>query len=65
MQVFINQQPHDLPDGATVSAAVAAIQAVKPYAVAVNLAFVPQAQHGSTLLHDGDRVEIIRPVTGG
>lgn len=65
MHITINQQPHDLPDGATVADAVAAIAAKPPFAVAVNAVFVPSAQHAQHALHTGDRVEVISPVTGG
>ncbi|TSE36396.1 sulfur carrier protein ThiS [Tepidimonas charontis] len=69
MQVFINAQPHQLADGATVADAVAALRpdagANAPFAVALNLQFVPRAQYAQTPLHDGDRLEIITPVVGG
>ena len=34
-------------------------------AVAVNGEVVPREQHASVTLHEGDRVEIVRPVGGG
>ncbi len=65
MNISINQIPHELPEGATVADAVAAIAARPPFAVAVNTTFVPAAQHASHPLQDGDRMEVISPVTGG
>jgi len=65
MQVFINQQAHTLPDGATLAEAVAAVQANGPFAAAVNLRFVPRTQYDHTPLAEGDQIEIIAPVTGG
>lgn len=65
MNVFINQAPHDLPDGATVADAIACIAAKPPFAVAVNTRFVPRTRHAAHMLHDGDHIEIISPVTGG
>ena len=65
MQVFINQQPHELPSGATLADAVRALQPQAPYAAALNLQFVPRSAYAQQTLHDGDRVEIIAPVTGG
>ena len=65
MNVLINLKPHELPAGATVADALAAMQARPPYAVAVNTVFVPSTQHPSHLLQAGDRVEVISPVTGG
>lgn len=65
LPVAINNQPHELPEGATVADALAAIAAKPPFAVAVNTVFVPRAEHARHLLHAGDRVEVISPVTGG
>jgi sulfur carrier protein len=41
------------------------IEAKPPYAVAVNLQFVPKTSHAEYILHENDQVEIIAPVTGG
>ncbi|MBI4530038.1 MAG: sulfur carrier protein ThiS [Candidatus Latescibacteria bacterium] len=34
-------------------------------AVALNMEVVPKSEHGQTIVHHGDRIEIIRPVQGG
>ncbi|EJE50726.1 thiamine biosynthesis protein ThiS [Acidovorax sp. CF316] len=65
MNVSINQIPHELPEGATVAAAVAAIAARPPFAVAVNTIFVPNSRYAAQALNPGDKVEVISPVTGG
>ncbi len=65
ISISINQVPHDLPEGATVADAVAAIAARPPFAVAVNTTFVPNTRYAAHALQAGDRVEIISPVTGG
>ena len=65
MNITINQTPHDLPEGATVADAVAAIDARPPFAVAVNTTFVPNTGYADRTLQPGDRVEIISPVTEG
>ena len=65
MKITINQQTHQLPEGATVADAIAALQPSGPFALAVNLRFVPRTQYTTTPLADGDHVEIIMPVTGG
>ena len=65
MNISINQVPHELPEGATVAAAGAAIEARPPFAVAVNTTFVPNTRYAAHALQPGDRVEIISPVTGG
>ncbi|MEN9226604.1 MAG: sulfur carrier protein ThiS [Thermostichus sp. HHBFW_bins_43] len=65
MRVLINQEPHELPEGTTLADAVLTVGANGPYAVAVNLNFVPRTQYAQTLLQEGDHVEIITPAAGG
>ena len=65
MNVFINDQPTDLPAPATVQDALAVLGARPPFAVAVNMHFIPQSLHAGHALREGDRVEVIAPVTGG
>ena len=65
IQVLINQAPHTLPQGATLSDAVALTGIQPPFAAAVNLQFVPRGQYAQhTLAHD-DKIELIAPITGG
>ena len=65
MNILINNTPFQLPDGARLSDALAAVGAAPPFATAVNGEFVPRSAHATHLLRPGDRVEVIRPVTGG
>ncbi len=65
MKVIINKQEHVLAAGATLLDAITAIEAKPPFAAAVNTQFVPKTQYSQQPLQDGDRVEIISPVTGG
>lgn len=65
MNVLINNVSHDLPAGATLADAVAALQAKPPYAAAVNMQFVPNTRYQDTPLNPGDRIDVIAPVTGG
>jgi len=65
MKVIINKQEHELAAGATLADAIVAIEAKPPFAAAVNTQFVPKTQYAQHALKDGDRVEIISPVTGG
>lgn len=65
MQIYINQQPMNLPEPACVQDAVTAIDARPPFAVAVNTVFVPRTHYAAHALNAGDRVEVISPVTGG
>ena len=65
MNVLINDMPHTLRADATLADAIAALAPVPPYAVAVNRAFVPRSAHAAHILKPDDRIEVIRPVTGG
>lgn len=65
MNVRINNQPFELPAGATLADAVTLFRAVAPFAAAVNMQFVPQSLYATTALKNDDSIEIIRPVTGG
>ncbi|MDO9165405.1 MAG: sulfur carrier protein ThiS [Rhodoferax sp.] len=65
MNVFINQVRHEVAEGATLADAISLSQARPPFAAAVNLQFIPNTQYTQKLLQDGDRIDIIAPVTGG
>lgn len=66
MQVTVNDEPHDLRDGATVADLIATLGlGARRVAVEVNRAVVPRADHGARRLAAGDRVEIIHFVGGG
>jgi sulfur carrier protein len=65
MNVLINDQPFDLSAGATLADALAALGAAPPFAAAVNREFVPRSAYAARTLQAGDKVEVIRPVTGG
>lgn len=65
MRVIVNQVEYDLPSQSLVSDALALINAKPPYAVAVNLNFVPKTKHTEFVLNENDQIEVITPVTGG
>jgi sulfur carrier protein len=65
MRVIANQIPRELPSNSRITDLLAMIEARPPYAVAVNLQFVPRTRHAEYILHENDQVEIIVPVTGG
>ncbi len=65
MKVHINNQAHQLPTGATLADAIAVLQPSPPFAAAVNMNFVPNTRYRDTPLSDGDRIDVIAPVTGG
>jgi sulfur carrier protein len=41
------------------------VNAKPPFAVAVNLHFVPKSQYALHALYEHDQIEVIAPVTGG
>lgn len=65
MPLTINQQPHQLPAGATLLDAIRLVGIQPPFAAAVNLEFVPRGQYAQRLLNPGDQIELIAPITGG
>jgi len=66
IDVVINGQPKAIPDGTSVLALIAELGlAGKPVAVERNREIVPRAQHGTTLLAAGDRLEVVTFVGGG
>ena len=65
MRIIINQVEYELPSQSLVSDALALIDAKAPYAVAVNLNFVPKTMHKEFVLNENDQIEVITPVTGG
>jgi sulfur carrier protein len=65
MNVFINHEPRDLPAGATLADALRVCDPPAVFAAAINLQFVPRSSYAQQLLTEGDRIEIIAPITGG
>jgi sulfur carrier protein len=65
MNILINDTPHTLPPEAKLADALRLINAAPPFAAAVNRQFVPRSNYESHALNVDDRIEVIRPVTGG
>jgi sulfur carrier protein len=68
VNVVVNGAPTDLPDGATVEDALAALELPaegRGVAVAVDAEVVPRGRWPEHALSDGARVEIVRAVQGG
>ena len=65
MRIIANQIPRELPSNSRITDLLAMLEAKPPYAVAVNLQFVPKTSHAEYILQENDQVEIIAPVTGG
>jgi sulfur carrier protein len=65
MRIIVNQVAYDLPSHSMVADALNAVNAKPPFAVAVNLNFVPKSQYALHALQENDQIEVIAPVTGG
>jgi sulfur carrier protein len=66
MLVWVNGDETNLPEGLTVRALIERLGlGGGPVAVERNRAVVPRAEHGTTSLGEGDRVEIVHFVGGG
>jgi sulfur carrier protein len=65
MRVMVNQVEHEVPQGALVSQVLEQVQAKPPFAVAVNLQFLPKTKYADYTLQENDQIEVIAPVTGG
>ncbi|MGZ8648570.1 MAG: sulfur carrier protein ThiS [Solirubrobacteraceae bacterium] len=68
MKVVLNGAERELAEGATVQAAVEALDlpaAGRGVAVAVDAEVVPRTQWEQHTLQDGARVEILRAIQGG
>ncbi len=68
MRVRLNGREADLPAGATVTAALAALDLpadARGVAVAVDAEVVPRGQWGTHALADGADVEVLHAIQGG
>jgi len=65
MRVIVNQIEYELPSQSMISDALSLINAKPPYAVAVNLNFVPKTKYDQFPLNENDQIEVNAPVTGG
>ena len=66
MEILLNGEPHQAPDGSTIADLVEGLGLTgKRLAVEVNLDVVPRTEHASVRLQAGDRVEIVHAIGGG
>ncbi len=66
MQISINGENRNFDRGLTLAQLLSQLElAGKRIAVELNEAIIPRARHGETLLHDGDKIEIIHAIGGG
>lgn len=66
MQIHLNGEPREVPEGVTVRALLELLEIKAPrVAVEVNAEVVSRARHAQTRLATGDQVEIVTFVGGG
>ncbi|MDP3279363.1 MAG: sulfur carrier protein ThiS [Deltaproteobacteria bacterium] len=65
IHIVVNGEPLTLQGPSTVSELVASRNLRGPVAVERNEVLIPRAHHAHTLIHDGDRIEIVSFVGGG
>jgi sulfur carrier protein len=66
VEVKLNGEPRELPEGATVAHAVAELTALGTgIAAAVNGDVIPRGSWAVTLLRPSDQVEVVTAVQGG
>ena len=66
MQILLNGESLEFPDGATVADLLVRLDLTgRRVAVERNLDIVPRSQHAITALADGDRLEVVHAIGGG
>ncbi|MGK0673738.1 MAG: sulfur carrier protein ThiS [Halothiobacillaceae bacterium] len=66
MNIILNGTSHALGDGTTVASLIEALGLTgQRLAVEVNGEIVPRGEHAAHILHEGDKVEIVRAIGGG
>lgn len=66
MHIQLNGEPYQLPDGQSVADLLQRLDlSGRRLAVELNLEIVPRSQHATTLLVEGDRIEVVHAIGGG
>ncbi|SHN04843.1 sulfur carrier protein ThiS [Phytopseudomonas punonensis] len=66
MHIQLNGESLELPEGASVADLIERLElAGRRVAVERNLDIVPRSQYASTLLADGDSLEVVHAIGGG
>lgn len=64
--IYLNGKPEDIPEGISLAELVRERQYCLDYIAAeLNEAIVPKQQYNNTILHSGDKLEIVSFVGGG
>lgn len=66
MNLHINGEPREVPNNCTITRLLEVLDVrMKGVAVERNRQVVPRAEHASTVLEEGDHVEVVTLVGGG
>ena len=66
MTVTVNGKPMELPEGLSVDDLLSRLKIRREFtAVALNREVTPKQEYAQSVLHDGDKVEIVHPMGGG
>lgn len=66
MKIIVNGKAMEVADGLTVEGLLSQLKIRREYtAVALNREVASKATYAETVLREGDRVEIVRPMGGG
>jgi sulfur carrier protein len=66
MTVSVNGKPMELPEGLSVDGLLSLLNVRREFtAVALNREVTPKHRYAESVLHEGDKVEIVRPMGGG
>jgi len=66
MKIVVNGKEQEVAEGLSVDGLLAHLGVKREYtAVAVNREVTPKSAYAATLLREGDKVEIVRPMGGG
>ena len=66
MRIQVNGESREVAAGSTVAALLGELGVTQPHvAVELNLEVVPRAEHRETVLHEGDKLEVVTLVGGG
>ncbi|MBA1197167.1 sulfur carrier protein ThiS [Pseudomonas sp. S07E 245] len=66
MRIQLNGEPYEVPAGENVAGLLARLELTgRRVAVELNLDIVPRSQHDSTLLNEGDQLEVVHAIGGG
>lgn len=66
MHIQLNGERHELPDGQSVADLLQRLDLTgRRLAVELNRDIVPRSQHATTVLVEGDQIEVVHAIGGG